>query len=371
MKFTYPKWHRLAQHNQPSKLTSSAHKSGLPPGSLVHIGHIHHEESRISITQYNPDKINKFELTDITQIQQLSTEDIITWINIDGLSDTDVIQFIGEYFTIHPLVLEDILSTHQRPKLEEYEDYLYLVVKAVGIDTNEALLTPIYEQISILLLQNVIITFKEKSDDIFKPIHNRLKNPKARMRQFGADYLAYVVIDTVVDEYFVVEDHLDDVIDPLEDKLLHDPSEDILRIIQHLRRQLIYMKRSISPVRELLVEILHVDSALVKQKTIVYFADVLDHVQRVSDSLESYRERIASIQEIYLTNISNKMNETMKILTIFSTIFIPLTFIAGIYGMNFEHMPELKWEWAYPLVWLSFILTGTGLLFFFKKKKWL
>lgn len=371
MKFTYPKWHRLAQQNAPDTPTSSSHKSGLPPGSLIHIGQVHHEQSKITVNQYNPDKIDKFELNDITQIQQLTTEDIITWINIDGLSDTDVIQFIGEHFSIHPLVLEDILSTHQRPKLEEYEDYLYLVVKAVAIDTNEALLTPVYQQISIVLLQNVIITFKEKTDDIFKPILNRLKNPKARMRQYGADYFAYAVIDTVVDEYFVVEDHLDDVIDPLEDGLLHNPSADTLKIIQHLRRQLIYMKRSISPVRELLVEILHVDSALVRQKNIVYFADVLDHVQRVSDSLESYRERIASIQDIYLTNISNKMNETMKILTIFSTIFIPLTFIAGIYGMNFEYMPELKWKWAYPLVWLSFVITGLGMLLLFKKKKWL
>lgn len=370
MKFIYPKGLRMANQQTTDTPGSAADKSGLPPGSLVHIGEVHSEETRISVIQYNQKIFNNFELSDINEIKRFSTDGLITWINIDGLSNIAVIQFIGEYFGIHPLVLEDILSTHQRPKMEEYKDYLYLVMKAVGIQHDARLLTPKYQQISIILLSKIILTFKEKTDQQFYPVVNQLENSTSRARQFGTDYLAYAILDNIVDEYFVVEDRFDDVIDPLEDRLFLKASEDTLKIVQHLRRQLIGMKRSISPVRELLVKLLHVDSTLVQQKTNIYFTDVLDHVLRVIDSLESYRERITSIQEIYLTNISNKMNETMKILTIFSTIFIPLTFIAGIYGMNFENMPELKWQWGYLAVWCSFIVIGAGLLFFFKKKQW-
>ena len=230
---------------------------------------------------------------------------------------------------------------------------------------------PQYEQISLLLMENYVITFKEKSDDVFNPIHNRLKNPKGRIRQFGADYLVYVILDTIVDEYFVVEDSLDSLFDPLEDSLLTSPSHQILELIQLIRRELISMKRSISPLRELMINIQRSDTGLIKEKTLRYFNDVHDHVLRVLDSLESYRERIAAMQDLYLSSISNKMNEAMKVLTVFASIFIPLTFIAGIYGMNFEYMPELKWQWAYPSLWLLFISISVSLLIYFKRKKWL
>ena len=372
MKFDAPKWHRL--HTQPETFEphSSADKAGLPPGSLVHIGQIHEMESTISVIQYNAESLTQHPLVSIDELDNLNRKQAVTWVNINGLNNTGIIESIGRKFNIHPLVLEDILSTHQRPKLEEYEDYLYLVIKGVALTNNSAAGVNLqYEQISILLLKDYVITFKEKSDDIFNPIYNRLKNQKGRLRKDGTDYLSYVIIDTIVDEYFVVEDSLDEIIDPLEESLLINPSDNALHTIQQLRRELISMKRSISPLRELLTNIQHSGSELLKEDTLRFYNDIYDHVLRVTDSLESYRERLAAMQDIYLTSISNKMNETMKVLTIFASIFIPLTFIAGIYGMNFEYMPELKMRWAYPALWVFFIVISIALLLFFKKKKWL
>lgn len=350
--------------------TSPADKSGLPAGTLVHIGEKLESHCRITVTQYNASTLIRREINSITELQQLKNGELITWVNVDGLSDTKIIENIGQELNIHPLVLEDILSTHQRPKLEEYDNFLYLVIKGISLDYEKSFCLQ-YEQISILLLTNYVVTFKEKSDDTFNPIYVHLENHNARLRQFGSDYLAYVILDTIVDEYFVVEDNLDDVMDPLEDNILFNSDKEMLQTVQQIRRGLISMKRNISPLRELLATIQRIDSPLLQQRTLRYYGDVYDHVLRVSDALESYRERISAMHDLYLSSISNKMNETMKFLTIFATIFIPLTFIAGIYGMNFEYMPELKWRWAYPALWIVFITIGVSLLVYFKKKKWM
>ncbi len=369
MKFKYPKWHRMSDSSL-KKRHSSAHKSGLPPGSLVHIGDVHSTVTTMTLTRYHGDELSIQPLESISQLLELDLKKGMTWVNIDGLNETGIIEFIGQQFNIHPLVLEDILSTHQRPKLEEEDNYLYLVVKAVSAGETEEL-TPKYHQISLLALDNLLFTFKEKNDELFTPIRHRLQNPKGRLRQLGVDYLTYAILDCIIDEYFVVEDRLDDIIDPLEESLLEQPADDTLHIIQNLRRQLITMKRNIVPVRELLTDIQHSDSHLLTPQTERFFADVFDHVVRVCDSIDSYRERITAVQETYLTLMSNKMNETMKVLTIFASIFIPLTFIAGIYGMNFEYMPELAWKWAYPTLWGLFIVITVALLIYFKRKRWL
>jgi len=359
--------HRQTDHTAQS---SVADKAGLPAGTLMHIGTKHQSECKISVIQYNAETLLRHEISTISDLQPLQNTELITWVNIDGLSDISVIEDIGHELNIHPLVLEDILSTHQRPKLEEYEDFLYLVIKGISLDQNK-IFSLQYEQISILLLANYVITFKEKSDTTFDPVHHYLKNRNGRLRLKGSDYLAYVILDTIVDEYFVVEDSLDGVIDSLEDNILLNSNKEMLRTIQQIRRSLISMKRNISPLRELLATIQRIDTPLLQEKTLRYFGDVYDHVLRVNDSLESYRERISAMHDIYLSSISNKMNETIKVLTIFATIFIPLNFIAGIYGMNFEYMPELKWRWSYPAVWAIFILVSVGLLIYFRKKKWL
>jgi magnesium transporter len=370
MNFKYPEWHRLSRETDKTTLSSAADKSGLPPGTLVHVGEKHEIASRISVIQYNQQVITECEIESIAELQQLRRDDLMTWVNIDGLSDTRIIEDIGVLLNIHPLILEDILSTHQRPKLEEYEDYIYLVVKSISTDYNNQWALQ-YEQISILLLVNCVVTFREKAGEIFTPVSYRLRNRMDRLRQNGGDYLTYVLLDSIVDEYFVIEDHLDEIIDEVEESLLSDPGQKTLQTIQHLRRELIMMKRSISPLRELLSTIRHANTGLFQEKTLRYYGDVYDHVLRVTDSLDSYRERIAVIQDIYLSSISNKMNETIKVLTIFAAIFIPLTFIAGVYGMNFEYMPELKWRWAYPTLWGIFIGISVGLIVLFKRKKWL
>ena len=370
MGFSIPTSQQLHSQTSKTSLSSAADKSGLPPGTLIHIGEKHESECKITVTQYNADTLVKHEITSISELKQLQNNELITWVNVDGLSDIHIVEGIGQELNIHPLVLEDILSTHQRPKLEEYEDFLYLVIKGISINEKKDFSLQ-YEQISILLLANHVITFKEKTDDTFDPIYNHLQNHNGRLRQLGSDYLAYVILDTIVDEYFIVEDGLDEIIDPLEDNILFNSNKEMLQTVQQIRRGLISMKRNISPLRELLATIQRADTPLLKEKTLRYYGDVYDHVLRVTDALESYRERISAMHDIYLSSISNKMNETMKILTIFASIFIPLTFIAGIYGMNFEYMPELKWRWAYPTLWVIFISIGVGLLVFFKKKKWM
>lgn len=367
---TPPSKYRLYPQADKTELSSAADKSGLPAGTLIHVGEKHDSQCKISVTQYNAGTLKRHEIASIAELQQLKNAELITWVNVDGLSDIHVVESIGLELNIHPLVLEDILSTHQRPKLEEYDDFLYLVIKGISLNQDKKFCLQ-YEQISILLLANYVITFKEKTDDTFDPIYNHLQNRNGRLRQYGSDYLAYVILDTIVDEYFVVEDSLDDVLDPLEDNILFNSNKEMLQTVQQIRRGLISMKRNISPLRELLATIQRIDTPLLQVRTLRYYGDVYDHVLRVTDALESYRERISAMHDIYLSSISNKLNETMKILTIFASIFIPLTFIAGIYGMNFEYMPELKWRWAYPAVWVVFIAISVGLLVYFRKKKWI
>ena len=350
-------------------LRSVSKKSGLPPGSLVHVGEMLETETSISIIDYNNDIIEEQTVKDIEQILKCRDKDTVSWVNIEGLGNVELIAAIGEQFDIHPLVLEDILNTHQRPKLEEYEDYLYCVLKGISLVENGFEVD--YEQISILILNDFVFTFKEKQDELFEPVKRRLRSSKGHFRSQGADYLAYVILDTIVDSYFSLQDSLDDIIDDVEEELLTDPTAETLSIIQSVKRELIFIRRSISPLREMLNAILRSESPLIEDKTLIYFRDISDHVLRISESIESSRDMVAGLLDIYITTISNKMNEIMKVLTVFASIFIPLTFIAGIYGMNFEYMPELKWKWAYPMLWIAFITIPVILLVYFKKKKWL
>jgi magnesium transporter len=350
-------------------LSSAAEKSGLPPGSLVHVGEVHEHEHKISVVNYNKSTLEKHTVKSIEELLAYKTSNTITWVIVDGLKDVSIIDAVGRHFDIHALVLEDILNTHQRPKFEEFDDYLFIVLKAITLGNEEFNID--YEQISLLILNNFVFTFREKPDEIFDPIIKRLNNDKGQIRNLGADYLAYIIMDTVVDEYFALQDTFDELIESVEDDLLTDPSTKTLSKIQKFKRELIFLRRNISPLRELLAAIQRSESPLLDAKTKRYFGDIYDHAIRIIEAMESYRDLIAGMLDIYLSSVSNKMNETMKVLTIFASIFIPLTFIAGVYGMNFEYMPELKWRWSYPVVWLVFIGVSVFLLRFFKKKKWL
>ena len=353
----------------PESLSYSSEKSGLPPGSLVHVGEVHTHEHKISVINYNKSTLKKHTIKSIEELLPYKTTDTITWVIVDGLKDVSIIDAIGQHFGIHVLVLEDILNTHQRPKFEEFDGYLYIVIKAISLGNDDFNVE--YEQISLLILNNFVFTFMEKPDALFDPILNRLDNDKSQIRNLGPDYLAYIIMDTVVDEYFALQDAFDELIESVEDKLLSDPSTQTLSIIQKIKRELIFLRRTVSPLRELLAAIQRSESPLLNEKTRRYFGDIYDHAIRIIEAIESYRDLIAGMLDIYLSSVSNKMNETMKVLTVFASIFIPLTFIAGVYGMNFEYMPELKWRWGYPALWFIFIGVSVFLLRFFKKKKWL
>lgn len=369
----YAKFFRDEERGAPDIMTASlsraSKKTGLPPGSLVHIGKVHEGESRISIVDYNRQIFTERIAKSLDEILPYRETETVTWVHIEGLHDTGLIESLGRHFDIHPLVLEDILNTHQRPKFEEFEDYLFIVLKGLSLETGG--FTVHYEQISILVMKKFVFTFKEKQDELFYPVRRRLADGKGRSRSRGADYLAYVILDTIVDHYFSVQDSLDEVVESVEDKLLSCPTAQTLADIQRLKRELIFIRKSVSPVRELLTAIERSASPLIQEQTQVYLRDVYDHAIRVTEAVDSHRDLITGMLDIYLSSISNKLNEVMKVLTVFASIFIPLTFIAGIYGMNFEYMPELKWKWAYPALWSVFVIIPVVLLIYFKKKKWL
>ena len=350
-------------------VNTASQKAGMPPGSLVHVGDDRAIESKVSIIQYSKQHLEEKVVTSIEDIDHFQESDTVTWVTIEGLKNVELIESIGRVFDIHPLVLEDILNTQQRPKFEEFDDYLYIVLKDLSLEGENSFVA--YQQVSLLVLKNLVFIFKEQQDDMFLSLHKRLRNNKGRLRGLGADYLTYVILDTIVDKNFVIIDALDEVISSIEEELSINPTSEILTTIQRIKHDLIYIRRYISPLRDLLLGILRSDNLLIDEKNHIYFRDVLDHVLRVTESLETYRDMLSSLLDIYMSSVSNKMNEVMKVLTVFATIFIPLTFVAGIYGMNFDYMPELKFKWGYPTLWIVFIVIPIVLLGYFKNKKWL
>ena len=353
-----------------NSLSNLSEKAGMPPGSLVHVGDVHELESRITLIDYSKENIEEKTIQSADDIMDYKDSDTVTWVIVEGLTNIDIVENIGKILGIHPLVLEDILNTHQRPKFEEYDNYLYVVLKSLLSENDQ--FTVAHEQISLLVLKNFVVAFKEKTDDLFYPVQQRIRTSKGRFRSFGADYLTYAILDTIVDRIFILIDSLDDAVTTLEDSILSSESrQDSLNTIQRLKREIIGIRRYTSPLRDLMAGLLRSESDLVHENTHIYLRDVSDHAIRVIESIESYREILSGLLEIYISSVSNKMNEVMKVLTVFASIFIPLTFLVGIYGMNFEYMPELKWKWAYPTLWVVFISIPVILLIYFKKRKWL
>ncbi len=350
-------------------ISRASGKSGFPPGSLIHVGDVRESITRISVIDYSKDAVTEQEIKSLDEILQYKETSTVTWVVIEGLTNVELVEKIGALFAIHPLVLEDILNTHQRPKFEEYGDYLYIVLKSLMPENGQ--FTVNYEQISLLVLKNFVFTFKEKQDTLLHPLMQRIRNSKGRFRSQGSDYLTYAILDTVVDQNFVLMDALDESINGLEDELFTHPTPKVLTGIQLLKREIIGIRRNTSPVRELMAGLLRSESELISEYTRLYLRDVSDHTIRVMELVESYRDILSGLLDIYLSSVSHKMNEVMKVLTVFASIFIPLTFLAGIYGMNFEYMPELKWKWAYPALWGAFVAIPVVLLVYFRRKKWL
>ena len=350
-------------------IKKTARKPGLAPGTLVHVGERKIENIRIRAMEFDEQTINENEFETIKECLPPREKRTVTWINIDGLHDVDVMEEIGKHFGLHPLVMEDILHTDQRPKMEDFEDYIFVVAKMLSFDQGRRELKA--EQLSLILGENYVVTFQERVGDVFEPVRERLRKGKGRIRRMPPDYLAYALIDAVVDHYFIVLEKIGETVESLEEELVTNPTPETLQAIHHLKRELIFLRKSVWPLRELISGLERGEASLIQETTTVFLRDVYDHTIQVIDTVESLRDMVSGMLDVYLSSVSNRMNEVMKVLTIIATIFIPMTFIAGIYGMNFEVMPELKWPWGYALVWCIILAIGMVMLGYFKKKKWL
>lgn len=355
-------------------LKKRSRKSGLPPGTLVHIGKPRVEKALITFMNYDESRLIEKQAQSVEECFFLRDVPTVSWINIDGVHQVELIEKLGAHFNLHPLVLEDIANTGQRPKLEDYGDYLFIVLKMLCRGRKNDPLEA--EQLCMVVGSHYVITFQEKPGDIFDPVRERIRSGKGRSRRMGADYLAYVLIDAIVDDYFAVLEHYGERIEAVEEKLVNHPAPENLRAIHRLKSEMIFLRRSVWPLREVITVLERGESPLIRQPTTVYLRDVYDHTVHVIDTVETFRDLISGMLETYLSSMSNRMNEVMKVLTVIATLFMPLTFIAGIYGMNFNtavsplNMPELNWKYGYPAALAAMALTALGMIWYFKKKKW-
>ena len=350
-------------------IKKTSKKIGLSPGTVVHVGEKKVEKAKISIIDYADVHLHQTEIESPENCQPYKNSKSITWINISGIHDIELIKHLGENFGLHPLVLEDIVNTEQRPKIEDYDDYIFVVLKMVYPEPQGNGLR--YEQVSFIVGSTYVISLQEVEEDIFFLIKERIKKGKGRIRKRGSDYLVYTLIDMVVDHYFKVLELLGERIEMLQDDVIEDPERESLEVIQSLKKEVLFLRKSIWPLREIINTIIRSESDLIREESMLFFRDAHDHSVQILDIIETYRELLSGTLDIYISNISNRMNEVMKVLTIMATIFIPMTFIAGIYGMNFKYMPELEWIWSYPLLWGILILVFVVMLVWFKRKKWL
>ena len=343
-------------------------KIGLPPGTLQHIGNIKPDKVKISIIDYYNEDYKEFVVEQLEDIYQYKNTQSNTWINIDGLHDISLIETIGSHFDIHNLILEDILNTQHRPKLEEDEGHLFFTLKMMDVNEHNHVVT---EQVSMVLGDNWLLTFQEQEGDLFDKIRIRLRDTQAKIRKKGVDYLFYALIDIIVDNYFIVIEHFKDKTEAIEDRVLLSPYKKQIIDLQIMRKQLIAFRKALDPLREALTQLKKDSYALINKRTQPYISDVYEHTLFLYESTEYLQESLSNVLELYHMGISSKTNQIMQVLTIIATIFIPLTFIVGVYGMNFESMPEIHWKYGYLYVWILMILIILGMLAYFKKKKWL
>ena len=342
---------------------------GKAPGSLTFIGTKKIDFSRIRVIDYDPGEIQELELKNIAEGVPFKDTETVTWINIDGVHDTDLIKNIGDNFGLHPLVMEDIVNTGQRPKLEEYDDYLFFVIKMLRFDKEENLV--IGEQLSMVLGKTFLLTFQEQPGDVFEPVRDRIRKHRGRIRGSGIDYLAYALLDTIIDNYIHIIERMGEQIEDLEFDILDNPDPEVLQRINTCKREMNYIRKSVRPAREFILQFNNLDTDLVNEKTFPFLKDLLDLATQAVEVIDTYREMLSDQLNIYHTGVTNKLNEIMKVLTIFSAIFIPLTFIAGIYGTNFEYLPELHYRYAYFVFWGVLIVVALIMLKFFKRRGWL
>jgi len=346
-----------------------AHKA-TTPGTIGYVGKRKKAESiKMHLLDYNQEELTEREVKDIKESLPFKKKPTVTWLNISGVHNTEIIEEVGKYFDIHPLVLEDIANTTQRPKFEEYDDYLFTILKMVYFDKEKKEI--VIEQVSLIVGRDYVISFQEKKQDVLEPLRERIRSSKGKIRRLGSDYLIYGIMDTIIDHYFLILEDIGEHMELFEDKLILNPEQKILNEIYKLKQELVFLRKSIWPTREVVNAWQKAEHKLIDEGVSIYFRDVYDHTIQVVETVETFRDMVAGMLDLYLSTISNKMNEIMKVLTIFAAIFILLTFVAGVYGMNFEFMPELTWHWAYPVWWAVIIILVLGMVMYFRKRKWL
>ncbi len=346
-----------------------AKEVGLSPGSLIHVGKQKIEKPVISLVDYDQKSLDTKTNITVGEATAHKETDTVSWINLSGIHDISLIERFGQRFGIHNLALEDILNTQHRPKVEEMDGYSLIILKMLFFDDETQSIDA--EQISLILGPRYVLTFQEKEGDVFNGVRERLQRSNGRIRQRGSDYLAYALIDSIVDSYFHILEKVGDNLAQLEEDLLNNPEQSTLGRVHHYKRQLMLLRKSVWPLREVISELNKEESPLIREDTRVFLRDLYDHTIQVLDTVEIFRDTVSGLQDLYMSAVSNRMNEIMKVLTIMASIFIPLTFIAGIYGMNFEYIPELKWRWGYFAIWGVMISCIIGMLVYFKRKRWL
>jgi magnesium transporter len=339
------------------------------PGEVRYTGHKVGTSTKLEIIDYSKDRYDRIDTENVEVAFDFKGTEHVTWVNVNGLNNATEIERLGDHYKLHPLIQEDIVSVNQRPKIDEYDEYLFIVFKMLHYTENDELIN---EHVSLVLGDDYVLTFQEADGDVFDGLRERLENSKGRIRNAGADYLMFAILDAVIDNYFSVIEVMSEKIELLEDQLFEDEVEDdITKDIQELKKEILKIRRAVFPLREVINRLEKTETPLIEERTNNYIRDLYDHIIQVSESVDIYREMIWGLMDMYMTTISNKMNEVMKVLTIMASIFIPLTFMAGIYGMNFEYIPELHFKYGYFVLWGAMILVFVGMLIYFKRKKWL
>jgi magnesium transporter len=345
-------------------------QAGLPPGTLVHIGEKKVEKVRISVIDYDEGHFQERVVDTVEECFPFRDKPTVTWINVDGVHDLDVVEKLGGCFGIHPIVLEDVVNTMQRPKMLDFGDYIFIALKMLYFDDSKKKGVKV-EQVSLIFGSNFVISFQEDIGDVFDAVRDRIRKGKGKMRRSSADYLAYSLIDSIVDGYFIVFEWLGERIEEVQERLVVTPTVENLQTIHYLKSEMIELRKAVWPLREVIANLERTDSPLIKKDTLIFLRNVYGHTIEIIETIESFRDLISGMIDIYLSSLSMKLNEVMKYLTIIATIFIPLTFMVGIYGMNFKYMPEIGWRFGYPMVMSVVLVVGVSMLIYFRRKKWL
>lgn len=342
-------------------------KVGKAPGTITYMGSREDAISTLTVISYGNDKVEEYTPVNAESLLE-DREAHVKWINLVGLSDVSFIERLGKVFELNPLVLEDAVHTEQRPKIDEYEDYIFGVFKMIYLDEQHNI---IIEHVALALFRHEVLVFQELKEDVFGSVRERITGKLGRIRTRGADYLFFALLDAIVDNYLIVLEHINERIELLEEEVYEKPRPKTAQKIQELKKEVMRIRRYVSPVKELISRLIETENPLIAKDTKLFLRDVLDHCLEINESLQIYREMVMSLMEMYMSNVSNKMNEVMKVLTVMASIFIPLTFIVGIYGMNFDNMPELHWEKGYYMVWGLMITVLITMLIYFRKKRWI